>query len=98
MKSFKVIIPKKFYNTSNYQCVEDKIYNDLNDIDGFSTYRIAIAIKNTQETICPKKIDKQLESYFVYIEEDLGLTETTNQKFILGGELEDLQKFLMLMS
>ena len=97
MRNFNIIELNKFRNTSNYEFVEDGIYNDLNDVDGFSTYRIAIALKLEKENSTQQIIDKQLEFYFVYIEEVVGFEENNMQKYILGGELEDLQKFLTLL-
>jgi len=98
MKNFNIIELTKFRNASNYQYIEDGIYNDLNDIDGFSTYRIAVVIKFGKGEKSQQALEKQLESYFVHIEEMVGFEENDTQKYILGGELEDLQKFLTLQN
>ncbi|EDP96385.1 hypothetical protein U8527_09760 [Kordia algicida OT-1] len=91
MKNAKIIIPEKFQNSSKYQYIEDGIYNDLHDDDGFFTYRIAIKIEVDSEKKSPEMICKQIESHFVYIEE--ASAENTIYTYILGGELKDLQKF-----
>ncbi len=93
MKNFNIIALKKFRNASNYQLIEDGIYNDLNDVDGFSTYRIAIAVTFEKEKLPHKEVDKQLEPYFVYIEEAISFNENQTHSYIIGGELEDLQNF-----
>lgn len=96
MKNFNIIAYQKFQNTSNYQFVEDGIYNDLNDTDGFSTYRTAVVITFQKNKESRQTIEKHLESHFVYIVETIDAKENNSYKYILGGELEDLQKFLSL--
>jgi uncharacterized protein (UPF0216 family) len=96
MRNFNTIELKKFQDTSNYQLIEEGIYNNLNDIDRFSRYRIAIVLKIEKEKSSQQTIDEVLESYFVHIEETLGFEENNMQKYILGGELEDLKKFRAL--
>lgn len=93
MKNFNIVATEKFSNPLNYQLVEDGIYNDLNDVDGFSTYRIAVTVTIEKETISPQILDKKLEPYFVYVEETLNTPKNKVCKYIIGGELEDLQKF-----
>ncbi|WP_430409472.1 hypothetical protein [Kordia sp.] len=93
MKNFNIIVLEKFRNASNYQLIEDEIYNDLNDVDGFSTFRIAIAITFEKKKLSVTEVDKQLESYFLYIEEVLPLQDKRTHLYIIGGELEDLQNF-----
>ncbi|WP_298427351.1 hypothetical protein [uncultured Kordia sp.] len=93
MKNFNIIPFKKFQNSSNYQLIEDGIYNDLNDVEGFSTYRTAVAITFEKEKLPKQAVEKQLESYFVYIEEALNFDENKTYFYVIGGELEDLQNF-----
>lgn len=93
MKNFNIIPFEKFRKASNYQLIEDGIYNDLNDVDGFSTCRIAIAITFEKEKLLKEEVDKQLESYFVYIEEVINSNKNRTHFYIIGGELEDLQYF-----
>lgn len=94
MKTFNITTLEKFRNASNYQLIEDGIYNDLTDVDGFSTYRIAVVITSATEQLSVDEMDKQLESYFVYIDETIHFDKNKMHSYIIiGGELEDLQNF-----
>ncbi|WP_298520993.1 hypothetical protein [uncultured Kordia sp.] len=70
--------------------MEENIYKDLNDKAGFSTYRIGITIHKKHSL---KELNTLVEPYFLYVEKELALKDYTKQYFILGGELEDIQKF-----
>lgn len=93
VKNFYNIELKKISDTTSYELVEEGIYNDLQDADGFSTHRIAVKIcfKNKKPSL--KEVDKQLAPYFVYVDKTLAVVEATSCMYVLGGELEDLQNF-----
>jgi hypothetical protein len=91
MKNIRIIELEKLKDTSNFQLVEENIYNDLNDDGGFATYRIAIAmdLEDGEDTQYP--LEDILDKYLVHVEEFLTNEENNSLKYIFGGELDDVQ-------
>src|SRR5680860_382494 len=93
MKNFRIIELEKLKDVSNFQFVEEGIYNDLNDDGGFATYRIAMAadLEDGEDTQYP--LEDILDEYLVHVEEFLNNDENNSLKYIFGGELDDVQNF-----
>jgi len=93
MYKLTIIELAKFKNVSNYKLIENKIYRDINDCEGFFTHRIAVSLHmNDFINLC--HIQKRLEDFFIYIEEVLDFDKSNAKALILGGDFEDLQKFI----
>jgi len=78
---------------SKYKLVEENVYLDLNDGDGFFMYRIGISVDHTGKKVSIQELEQLVEPHFLYIEKELRLHIDSIQYYILGGELEDIQKF-----
>lgn len=89
MKNFRVIELEKLKDTSNFQQIEEGIYNDLNDDGGFATYRMDI--EDGENTQYP--LEDILDEYLVHVEEFLESADTNSLKCVFGGELDDVQNF-----
>ncbi|MGH1387624.1 hypothetical protein [Kordia sp.] len=93
MKNCTISSLEKFKVSTQYKLVEDYIYKDLKDTDGFSVYRIGITLDIVHEKYTLQEIEAFVEPHFLYVEKEVSDAGNTIQKYILGGELEDLQNF-----
>lgn len=91
MKNFRIIELEKLNDVSNFQQVEEGIYNDLKDKGGFATYRIAMSmdLEDGEDTQYP--LEDILDKYLVHVEEFLTNEENNSLKYIFGGELDNVQ-------
>jgi hypothetical protein len=97
MKNFRIIELEKLKDVSNFQLVEEGIYNDLNDDGGFATYRIAMAMDLENEEDSQYPLEDILDEYLVHVEEFLNNDENNSLKCVFGGELDDVQNFKSLV-
>jgi len=91
MKNFRVIEVEKLKDISNFKLIEEDIYNDLNDNGGFATHRIALSMELEEGEDTQYPLEDILDKYLVHIEEFLTNDDDTVQKYIFGGDLEDIQ-------
>lgn len=91
MKNFKVIKVEKLKDISNFKLIEKDIYNDLKDNGGFATHRIALSMELEEGEDTQYPLEDILDEYLVHIEEFLTSDKDTVQKYIFGGDLEDIQ-------
>jgi hypothetical protein len=93
MKNFKIITLEKLNDTSNYQLIEEGIYNELKDDSGFATHRIAIAMELEEGDDSQYPLEDILDKYLVHVEEFLDSDDDQNLNYIIGGDLDDIQNF-----
>lgn len=93
MKNFKIIEVEKLKNPSNYELIEEGVYNDLSDKGGFSAHRIAMEMELEDGEDSQYPLEDILDKYYVHIEDFLASEDPKKLKFILGGELDSIQKF-----
>lgn len=91
MKNFRIIAVEKLQDTSSYQLIEEGVYNDLNNEDGFATHRIAIAMELEDGEDSQYPLEDLLDKYLVHIEEFLDSDDDKTLKLILGGDLSNIQ-------
>lgn len=96
MKNFRTIELEKFNDISNFQPIEESIYNDLRDDGGFATYRIAMAMELEEGEDSQYPLEDILDNYLVHVEECLD-SEGSTVKYIFGGELDDIQNFKSIL-
>src|SRR6185312_9138710 len=92
MKNFEIIALDKFKDPSNYQFIEDGIYNELKKDDGFATHRIAITMELEDGEDSQYPLEDILDKYLAHIEEILDSDDDKTLKYILGGDLDNIQK------
>ena len=97
MKNFRIIELEKLQEHTNFQLVEDGIYKDLNDVGGFATYRIAMAMEFEDGEDSQYPLEDILDEYFVHVVEFLSIEESNPREFIFGGEFEDVKNFKTIL-
>lgn len=93
MKNFRIIALEKLSDSSNYQLIEEGIYNDLHDSGGFSTYRMAMAVDSEADDTGQYPLEDILDQFLVHVEEFIESPDEDVRMFMFGGELDDLQNF-----
>ena len=66
MKNFKIIESKKINDSSNFELIEEGIYNDLKDDGGFATHRIAMAMELEEGEDSQYPLDDILDKYLIH--------------------------------
>ncbi|MCR9154370.1 MAG: hypothetical protein NXI09_09690 [Bacteroidetes bacterium] len=97
MKNFEIIEIDKFKDSSNYEMIEDGIYNDLNDDGGFATHRIAMTMVVEEGENSQYPLEDVLDKFYVHVEEFLEPKNENETRFIFGGELDDIQNLKSLI-
>jgi len=77
----------------NYKLIENYVYVDLNDACGFSTFRMAIVIKEVNNDAFKNIIERYLEDNLIYIEKVEFCEDNNELKYVLGGDIEDIKSF-----
>ena len=88
---------QKTHIPSKYKQIEESVYLDLGDADGFSMYRIGISIDISDKKVSAKELEQFVEPHFLYIVTELRFDSKTLKYYVLGGELEDVQKFKSIL-
>lgn len=97
MKNFEIIEIDKFKDSSNYEMIEEGIYNDLKDDGGFSTHRIAMTVEVEEGENSQYPLEDVLDKFYVHVEEFLEPKNENESRFIFGGELDDIQNLKSLI-
>jgi hypothetical protein len=91
MKNFRIIALDKLKSSSNYQLIEEGIYNDLKNDDGFASHRMAMAMELEEGESSQYPLEDILDKYLVHIEEFLDSDDDKTLKYIIGGDLDSIQ-------
>ena len=97
MKNIRIIEHEKLKDTSHYELIEQDIYKDLKDEDGYSTYRIAMSMEQEDGEDSQYPLEDILEKYLVHVEEFLESGESNIHRYILGGELDDVRNLKSIL-
>lgn len=91
MKNFRIIDAEQLMDNSNFELIEEAIYNDLNDAGGYATHRMAMAmeLENGDDEQYP--LEDILDKFLVHIEIFLESDYENTLQYIFGGELRHLQ-------
>ncbi|MGH1336831.1 MAG: hypothetical protein ACRBFS_11965 [Aureispira sp.] len=91
MKKIKSIQLEQLENSSTYKLIEEGIYSDWREERDYASYRFPITMELEDGENSQYPLEDILDKYLVHVEEFLDSKETTVLRFVLGGDLNNLQ-------